>query len=75
MTDLYKDGGPMAGITAFPRAFAVIRPPTPAYGNISVTFEEAAMAIANGANVADTLDDAVTRIDADIEANGGYGFK
>ena len=38
-------------------------------------FEEAAQAIANGANVADTLDDAVTAIDADIKANNGYGFK
>ncbi len=73
--NLYKEGGPMAGITAYPKAFAVIRPPTPAYGNISVKFEEAAMAIANGANVADTLDEAVTSIDADIKANNGYGFK
>jgi multiple sugar transport system substrate-binding protein len=75
MTDLYKEGGAMAGITAFPKAFAVIRPPTPAYGNISVKFEEAAMSIANGANVAGTLDDLVTQIDADIKANNGYGFK
>lgn len=75
LTDLYREGGPLAGITAFPKAFAVIRPPTPAYGNISVKFEEAAMAIANGANVADTLDDAVTAIDADIAANNGYGFE
>ncbi len=75
MTDLYRKGGPLSGITAFPSAFAVIRPPTPAYGKISVTFEEAAMAIANGANVEDTLDTAAAAIDADIAANNGYGFK
>ena len=74
-SDAYKEGAPLAGITAFPSNFAEIRPPTPAYSNISVKFEEAAMAIANGANVQDTLDDAVTAIDADISANDGYGFE
>lgn len=74
-SDSYKEGAPLAGITAFPSNFAEIRPPTPAYSNISVKFEEAAMAIANGANVQDTLDDAVTAIDADISANDGYGFE
>ena len=75
LTDLYKEGGPLAGIVAFPKAFAVIRPATPAYGTIRVKFEEAAQAIANGADVQDMLDDAVTAIDADIAANNGYGFK
>lgn len=75
MTDLYKEGAPLAGITAYPKAFAVIRPPTPAYGNISAKFEEAAMGIANGANVEDFLDDAAAAIDADIKANNGYGFQ
>ena len=75
MADLYKEGGPLAGIVAFPSAFAVIRPPTPAYGTIRVQFQDAAQAIANGADVRDTLDDAAAAIDADIEANSGYGFK
>jgi multiple sugar transport system substrate-binding protein len=30
--------------------------------------------IANGADVINALDAAVDEIDADIEANGGYGF-
>ncbi len=30
--------------------------------------------IANGADVIDALDAAVDEIDADIEANNGYGF-
>jgi multiple sugar transport system substrate-binding protein len=75
LADLYKEGGPLAGIVAFPQAFAVIRPPTPAYGTIRVKFQDVAQAIANGADVRDTLDDAATAIDADIEANSGYGFK
>ena len=75
MADLYKEGGPLAGIVAFPKAFAVIRPPTPAYGTIRVKFQDAAQAIANGADVRDTLDDAAAAIDADIAANNGYGFK
>jgi multiple sugar transport system substrate-binding protein len=75
MADLYKEGGPLAGIVDFPKAFAVIRPPTPAYGTIRVQFQDAAQAIANGADVRDTLDDAAAAIDADIAANSGYGFK
>jgi multiple sugar transport system substrate-binding protein len=31
--------------------------------------------LANGADVQATLDSAVDEIDADIEANGGYGFE
>jgi hypothetical protein len=36
-------------------------------------FEKALADIANGADVADTLDAAVDEIDADIQRNQGYG--
>jgi multiple sugar transport system substrate-binding protein len=54
--------------------FAVLRPETPAYAVISSTFERAAKDIMNGADIQSTLDQAVADIDADIEANDGYGF-
>lgn len=54
--------------------FAVLRPETPAYAVISTTFERAAMDIMNGADVQQTLDQAVSDIDADIDNNDGYGF-
>lgn len=53
--------------------FAVLRPETPAYAVISSTFERAAKDIMNGADIQSTLDQAVADIDADIEANDGYG--
>ena len=52
----------------------LIRPPTPAYLSAALTFEKAMADIANGADVVNALDAAVDEIDADIEANDGYGF-
>ncbi|MCK4897327.1 MAG: hypothetical protein KAS38_01010, partial [Anaerolineales bacterium] len=49
-------------------------PPTPAYLSAALSFEKAMADIANGADVIDALDAAVDEIDADIEANDGYGF-
>ena len=40
---------------------------------VAKVFEKALADIADGADVADTLDAAVDEIDADIEANNGYG--
>jgi multiple sugar transport system substrate-binding protein len=40
---------------------------------VAKVFEKALADIANGADVADTLDAAVDEIDADIAKNGGYG--
>jgi multiple sugar transport system substrate-binding protein len=39
-----------------------------------LTFQKALTDIADGADVVDALDAAVDEIDADIEANDGYGF-
>ena len=53
----------------------LIRPPTPAYLSAALTFEKALADIANGADVQTTLDAATDEINADIEANNGYGFE
>ena len=50
-----------------------MRPVSPGYVVAAKVFEKALADIANGADVADTLDAAVDEIDADIEKNGGYG--
>lgn len=50
----------------------VPRPQTPAYNVITAAFATAADEIARGGDVQDALDEAVDRIDADIEANNGY---
>lgn len=52
---------------------ALVRLVTPGYPLRAKIFEKALADIANGADVADTLDVAVDEIEADIEANNGYG--
>ena len=74
MTENYAPGGPLEVFFGLSQAQALIRPPTPAYLSAALTFEKAMADIANGADVIDALDAAVDEIDADIEANGGYGF-
>jgi len=74
MTDNYKDGGPLAVFFGLSNAQGMIRPATPGYVVAAKVFEKALSDIANGADVADTLDGAVDEIDADIAKNGGYGF-
>lgn len=73
MTENYKDGGPMAGFFALTEAQALVRPVTPGYVVQAKVFEKALADIANGADVAATLDAATDEINADIEKNGGYG--
>ena len=73
MTENYKDGGPMAVFFALTQGQALVRPVTPGYVVEAKVFEKALADIANGADVAATLDAAVDEIDADIEKNGGYG--
>lgn len=50
----------------------VPRPQTPAYNVITAAFASAVAEIAAGGDVQTALDEAVDRIDADIEANNGY---
>jgi multiple sugar transport system substrate-binding protein len=73
MTEHYKEGGAMSAFFGLSEGQALVRPVTPGYAVVAKVFEKALADIANGADVADTLDAAVDEIDADIEKNGGYG--
>lgn len=73
MTENYKDGGPMAVFFELSAEQALVRPVTPGYVVSAKVFEKALADIANGADVADTLDAAVDEINTDIERNNGYG--
>jgi len=73
ITEHYKEGGAMAPFFGLSEGQALVRPVTPGYAVVAKVFEKALADIANGADVADTLDAAVDEIDADIEKNGGYG--
>lgn len=75
MTENYKDGGPLAVFYDLSNAQALVRPVTPGYIVDAKIFTKLLADIANGADVADTLDAAVDEIDADIERNEGYGFR
>lgn len=73
MSENYKDGGAMAVFYGLTEAQGLLRPVTPGYVVEAKVFEKALADIANGADVAATLDGAVDEINADIEKNGGYG--
>jgi multiple sugar transport system substrate-binding protein len=70
----YASGAPLSVFFDYSAAQATLRPPTPAYLSAALTFEKALADIANGADVVETLDAATDEINADIEANNGYGF-
>lgn len=72
-TENYKPGAPMEVFFGLSAAQALVRPVTPGYVVQAKVFEKALADIANGADVAATLDAAVDEINADIEKNGGYG--
>ena len=73
MTENYAEGGRMAAFFELSAEQALVRPVTPGYVVAAKVFEKALADIANGADVADTLDAAVDEINNDIAANGGYG--
>ena len=73
MSANYSDGGALEVFFGLSEAQALVRPVSPGYVVAAKVFEKALADIANGADVADTLDAAVDEIDADIAANGGYG--
>lgn len=74
LTENYAPGGPLEVFFELSNAQATLRPPTPAYLSAALTFEKALADIANGADVVEALDAAADEINADIEANNGYGF-
>ena len=55
--------------------YSMIRPATPAFSVIADIFNTAVNDILAGADVQATFDQAAKEIDADIAANGGYGFE
>jgi len=73
MTENYTAGGKLEPYFELSAQQALVRPVTPGYVVAAKVFEKALADIANGADVADTLDAAVDEIDADIERNQGYG--
>jgi multiple sugar transport system substrate-binding protein len=58
----------------YSKAYATLRPETPAYTVIASVFGQYTGDIIHGGDVQTALDAAVAEIDADIEANSGYGF-
>lgn len=73
MTEKYADGGPLAVFFGLSEEQSLVRPVSPGYVVAAKVFEKALSDIANGADVADTLDAAVDEINDDIETNQGYG--
>ena len=73
MTKNYAPGGPLEVFFGLSEAQAMLRPVTPGYVVQALEFQKALSDIADGADVADTLDAAADAITADIERNGGYG--
>ncbi|MEN0002358.1 MAG: extracellular solute-binding protein [Pseudomonadota bacterium] len=72
-TQNYAPGGPLEVFYGLSENQALVRPVTPGYIVQAKVFEKALADIANGAEVADTLDAAVDEINEDIQANAGYG--
>ncbi|MES5047781.1 extracellular solute-binding protein [Rhizobium nepotum] len=72
MTKNYKQGGPLEVFFELSKRQGTLRPVTPAYAFMSPVFSKAVSDIANGADVADTLDNATDEINNNIERNSGY---
>ncbi len=72
MTANYQPGGPLEVFYELSERQATLRAVTPAYIVGGKVFEKAMADIANGADVADTLDVAADEIDDDIAQNNGY---
>lgn len=72
-TKFYADGKPLEIFYDLSEKQALVRPVTPGYIVQAKVFEKALSDIANGADVADTLDAAVDEINEDITRNNGYG--
>ena len=75
LTNNYRAGGPMEVFFELSDRQGMLRPVTPGYPVMAKVFEKALADIANGADVADTLDAAVDEINTNIQQNNGYGHK
>ncbi|NUQ87086.1 MAG: extracellular solute-binding protein [Glycomyces artemisiae] len=74
LTEHYGPDGDLRMMMDYSRSYAVLRPETPAYAVIASVFTQYAGDLIHGGDVQETLDAAVAEIDAEIEANSGYGF-
>jgi multiple sugar transport system substrate-binding protein len=74
LTEHYASDGDLRMMMEYSRNYAVLRPETPAYTVIASVFTQYTGDIIHGGDVQQALDAAVEEIDADIEANSGYGF-
>ncbi|MEP4547376.1 MAG: extracellular solute-binding protein [Saccharospirillum sp.] len=72
MTSDYAAGGDLEVFYELSNEQARNRVITPGYGVASLEFEKALRDLANGADVADTLDAATDAINDDLEKNNGY---
>jgi multiple sugar transport system substrate-binding protein len=71
----YAEGGPYRVFFDMASRYATLRPPTPGYLIISSQFEKAGLAIRDGGNVQNALDDAVDAINRDIKDHNNYAAK
>jgi multiple sugar transport system substrate-binding protein len=74
LTEHYRKGGDWRLFYDYSAAYARLRPQTPGYPIISSVFETALRNIKDGADVQDSLDQAVDTIERNISDNKGYGF-
>ena len=74
-TKFYAPGKPLEVFYELSKQQALVRPVSPGYIVSAKVFEKALADIANGGDVADTLDAAVDEINEDIKRNNGYGHK
>lgn len=74
LTENYAEGGKYRIFFDMAQRFAKLRPETPGYLTISNQFEKAGLAIRDGGDIQNTLDDAVDAIEQDIQDNNSYGF-
>jgi multiple sugar transport system substrate-binding protein len=74
LTENYATDGALRMMVEYSKAYAVLRPETPAYTVIASVFGQYTGDIIHGGDVQEALDAMVAEIDADIEANSGYGF-
>jgi multiple sugar transport system substrate-binding protein len=74
LTEHYRTGGDWRFFYDYSAAYARLRPATPAYPIISSVFETALRNIKDGADVQDSLDQAVDTIERNIADFKGYGF-
>jgi multiple sugar transport system substrate-binding protein len=72
-SELFGEGGPLnVFVQQLEGGVALERPVTPAYPVITSSYSDVIQNIVAGADVQEELDNAVKKIDQDIEDNQGY---